>query len=294
MEMIFKVHIKTWKKYEAIYNRHLLGWKSRPLGSIATPEIQALHAKVGKVNGMYAANRLLQLIHSVYAKATGRGFEKPNPASGIRKFREKSRERFLEAHELPAFFEALSKEKNDTVRDYILLSLFTGARRANVCSMRWKDVNLQSKVWHISETKNGTSQRIPLIDEAVEVLKRRLNNQSEFVFPGPGKRGHLAEPRKGWKRILEAANIHNLRLHDLRRSLGSWQAATGANLSVIGKTLNHKNVATTAIYARLNLDPVRSAIETAASAILKAGNLQSVTKVIPFPIKKTGKPKKAS
>lgn len=283
LEVIFKVHNKSWRKYEAIYNHHLVRWKNRPLSSIATPEIQALHARLGKENGPYAANRLLQLLHSVYTKATGRGYDKPNPVSGIRKFREKSRERFLEAHELPAFFEAVANEPNGDIRDYVLLSLLTGARRANVSGMRWKDVNLQSQIWHIPETKNGTPQRIPLIREAVEILRSRAGNGSEFVFPGPGKRGHLAEPRKGWERILKRAGIHDLRLHDLRRSLGSWQAATGANLSVIGKTLNHKNVATTAIYARLNLDPVRSAVEVATKAMFDAGKVTGGAKLLSFP-----------
>ena len=49
---------------------------------------------------------------------------------------------------------------------------------------------------------------------------------------------------------------------------------TGANLSIIGKTLNHKNVSTTAIYARLNIDPVREAMEKATSAMIVAGNVK--------------------
>lgn len=90
------------------------------------------------------------------------------------------------------------------------------------------------------------------------------------------KTGHLKEPRKGWERILERAKISDLRIHDLRRTLGSWQAKTGASLSVIGKSLNHKHTATTAIYARLDLDPVRESVETATSAILSAAGLSNI------------------
>lgn len=57
------------------------------------------------------------------------------------------------------------------------------------------------------------------------------------------------------------ARIKDLRIHDLRRTLGSWQAATGASLPMIGRTFAHKNVSTTAIYARLNLDPVRESMQ---------------------------------
>lgn len=76
--------------------------------------------------------------------------------------------------------------------------------------------------------------------------------------------------------------LHDLRLHDLRRSLGSWQAATGANLSIIGKSLGHRNVSTTAIYARLNLDPVRDAMQRATGAMLAAGQIEG-TGIVPLP-----------
>lgn len=66
-----------------------------------------------------------------------------------------------------------------------------------------------------------------------------------------GESGHLVEPKKVWKTILDNAGIADLRLHDLRRPMGSWQARTGANMSVIGRSLNHKSTQTTAIYARL-------------------------------------------
>lgn len=54
-------------------------------------------------------------------------------------------------------------------------------------------------------------------------------------------------------------------------SRGSWQATKGASLAIIGKTLAHKNVATTAIYARINIDPVRDAMNKATQAIWDAG-----------------------
>ena len=90
------------------------------------------------------------------------------------------------------------------------------------------------------------------------------------------------EPKKGWKRILERAGIDNLRIHDLRRTLGSWQAKTGASLAIIGKSLNHKNQNTTAIYARLDLDPVRDSINKATSAMLTAAGLRQSADAVPL------------
>lgn len=67
---------------------------------------------------------------------------------------------------------------------------------------------------------------------------------------------------------MDRAGISNLRLHDLRRTLGSYQAATGANSYIIGRSLGHKSTQATAIYARLSIDPVRDSVEKAAKAML--------------------------
>ena len=75
---------------------------------------------------------------------------------------------------------------------------------------------------------------------------------------------------------IEGLRIADLRIHDLRRTLGSWQARTGASLSIIGKSLNHKSVQTTAIYSRLDVDPVRESVERATSAILVAAGVKPI------------------
>jgi len=72
----------------------------------------------------------------------------------------------------------------------------------------------------------------------------------------------------------------------LRRTLGSWQAKTGASLVTIGKSLNHKNPSTTAIYARLDLDPVRESVNTATSAMMVAAGLKNSADVLPLQRKK--------
>lgn len=68
----------------------------------------------------------------------------------------------------------------------------------------------------------------------------------------------------------EQFSIDNLRIHDLRRTLGSWQAKAGASLVMIGKSLNHKSVQTTAIYAHLDKEPVRASVELATRNMLEA------------------------
>ena len=273
MENYSKLHKKTWKADEKAVSRFLEHWFHRKLSAISKQEILNLHEKVRQENGLYQANRLLASIHTIFNKAIEWGWVGINPAQGVKKFKEKSRDRFLHPDELPRFFESLDAETNDTIRDYIYVSLFTGARRSNVLEMRWEELNFERKEWLIPETKNGEALRIHLIERVIEILKVRkaIHGKREWVFEGSGATGHLMEPKKGWKRILGRAGIKDLRLHDLRRTLGSWQAATGANSFMIGQSLGHKNQASTAVYARLNIDPVRESVEKATQAMMLAG-----------------------
>ncbi|SFO38822.1 tyrosine-type recombinase/integrase [Nitrosospira briensis] len=272
-----KQHKRTWaedkQRFEQYLQRPLA---KKKLGLVDRQLVASIHSEITFVGHPVVANRVLALVSSVYGWAISAGLVEVNPITGIKRNREKSRDRFLQSDELPRFFKAVAEEENATMRDYFLLSLLTGARRANVLAMRWSEVNFDRAEWRIKETKNGTPQTVTLSPEAIEILRNRLPSEAtSYVFPGSGKSGHLAEPKKGWQRILARAGISDLRIHDLRRTLGSWQAKQGASLAIIGKSLNHKNQNTTAIYARLDLDPVRNSVNTATSAMMVAAGLKS-------------------
>lgn len=277
---------RTWRedqqRFEQYLRKPLAGKK---VSAVDRQAIAAVHSAITRAGHPAVANRVLALVSSIFGWGISTGLCNDNPARGIKRNQEKSRDRFLQSDELPRFFAALAEELNETIRDYLLISLLTGARRTNVLGMRWVDVSLERGEWRIPLTKNGTPQTVTLTPEAQEILERRQAanaNESEFVFPGPGKTGHLMEPKKGWQRILEKANLADLRIHDLRRTIGSWQAKTGASLAIIGKSLNHKNPATTAIYARLDLDPVRASMERATAAMLTAAGLRPPAEVTPL------------
>ena len=310
---------RTWKRDKANYSLYLekpLGRKK--LSEITRPNIGAIHtgisrqvkeSKAKKVKKTKTdktkikekepknktgatANRVLALASSIFGWGMTAGLCETNPAKGIKKNPERSRERFLQSDELPKFFKSLAVDQNAAIRDYVLLSLLTGARRENVLSMRWDEISFERKEWRIPRTKNGDPQTIPLMEEVVKVLEERKKNDngSDYVFPGEGRHGHLAEPRRGWERILKRAGIKDLRIHDLRRTMGSWQARTGASLVIVGKSLGHKSPQATAVYSRLDLDPVRKSVETATSAMLEAAGIKQTAEIKPFK-KKTGRKK---
>lgn len=275
------------KEDKALYDSFLKPWAGRKLGGITRGEVQMLHGRIGQENGTVRANRTLALCSSIFTHARDIGFDGDNPCKGVRRFKEIARDRYLLPHEIRPFLEALNAEPNETMRDFFAVCLFTGARSGNVKAMRWADVSLEAGFWRIppDEAKGADVIVVPLTPAVVEILERRREAAGDcpWVFPGraDGKLGHIAEPKAAWKNICQRAGLQGLRIHDLRRSCGSWQAAIGSSLLTIGKSLGHRNQATTAIYSRLDLGPVRLSLEAAEAAILQAGG--ATVNLLPAP-----------
>lgn len=250
------------------------------------PQPKKAHLSEGRVTGKVTSNRAFDSLRAMFNWAMsadgGHVFAGPNPAAGQTKYKEVERERFLQPDELGPFFDALGAETNLEARDCALIKLLTGARRNNVHEMRWADVNLSRAEWRIGVTKNGTPQTVPLVPEAVAILAQRKEGaKGPWVFPSKkSKTGHIVSTTKAWRRILERAGLTDLRGHDLRRSLGSWQARDGASLVLIGRSLNHKDPSSTKIYARLDMDPVRQAMTRATTNMFQAAGLKPTAEVI--------------
>ena len=191
-----KPNKKSWRVDEYRYHRYVAKpFGKRKLSEISRSEIAALHRKISRqinpkhrgVGSPYKitmANRILILVSVIYQWGIKTEQCEENPARGIARFPVKSRDRFLQPEELVRFFNAIQKEENKNVHDYVLLSLYTGARRGNVLAMRWEEISFENKLWRIPTTKNGDPLVIPLMAEALHILNTRKGNGSDFVFPG--------------------------------------------------------------------------------------------------------------
>ena len=138
------------------YERHLHHLGKRKLSTISKANIKDLHKKIS-IKTPVQANRVLSLVQGMFNKAINHfeEFEGNNPATGIAKNKEVARQRFLQTDELERFFEAVAQEQNAVIRDYILMSLLTGARQTNVLAMRWSEVDFTRAEW--------TSQRLKTV-----------------------------------------------------------------------------------------------------------------------------------
>jgi integrase len=258
---------------EWMVEKYLTSWRNRKIGSIRKADVIDLHERLGRESGKHTANRVVQMLRAMFYWAEKAGlWHGENPATGIKFFHEAKRTRFLQPSELPRFFATLAKEKSVDLQDFVNLALWTGARRGDVFSMRWENISLDDNRWQIPHPKNRTPYSVPLTPEAIKILKarKRRTKDSPWVFPSRGRTGHIVSVKGAWRKLLERAELDDkdLRLHDLRRTLGSYQAAQGTALNIIGKSLGHTSIAATQIYAQLDLDPIRASVMAATRTII--------------------------
>lgn len=246
-------------------------WERRALSTIDRQDVAALHRRIGKKSGPYQANRVHGLLRAMYVAGQTAGLHRGvNPCIGIDKFDEVSRDRFLDNEELARFSKALAAE-SEHFQDAFRLLLFIGCRKSDLMAMRWGDINLDFKLWRIAESKTGTVV-IPLTEQAVDILERRreVANGCPWVFPGSGRTGHLVDLRKPWERVIRAAGLIDVRIHDLRRTMASHMAIAGTSMPIVGAALGHRaGSRATAVYARLSTDSVRTAMSQAGAAMMR-------------------------
>ena len=277
-----RTHRRSFKEDERIFGKYMVEFYGTPIDRVTTAKVAVWHGRIGKDHGPIMANRALNLLRTVFNYSPKLGYEGPNPAGrGVTRFVEMSRDRFLQESEMKAFFTALGKMEQPW-RDYISLLLFTGQRKSTVAAMRWEDLNIEGSVWKIPRPKNKKLTTIPLTLPALHILGlRRVEREDDcpWVFPSRNG-GHLRDARKPWCKLLEDAGLENLHLHDLRRSVGSWQARMGASLVVIGASLGHADLKSTQIYSRLQDSDVRDSMNGAIGAMRKAAGLLEADKTI--------------
>lgn len=271
-----------------VHLRPALGQKK--VVDLARNDVAALHRRLGETP--YQANRTLALLSKAMNLAEGWGMrpDGSNPCRHVKKYREQKRERFLSAQELARLGEALAAaERGDVMIERagkggekayssilpqaiaaIRLLVFTGARVSEILSLERAHVNLEAGRLELPDSKTGAKfVYLPAPAKALLAVMPEVEN-NPYVITG-GKPGtHLVNLKDSWGAIRDAADLSDVRIHDLRHSFASIGAAGGMSLPVIGALLGHKDTATTARYAHLSDDPLRAAADAIGGQIADA------------------------
>lgn len=259
---------KNKSNFRYFYQKHGSKWSDIPITEISKLDVLRWRNETAKESGPHGAQRAVDTMSAIITWCMNHDVIalNQNPCKNIKRLPCEPRERFLSLEELENLDRALAEE-SPLFEDFFLLCLLTGARRGNVLSMRWDNLDLESAMWHIpaKELKGRKAQSIVLTAAAVNLLNQRKSESvcsSPWVFPSPRIDDHLKDPREAWKRVCERAGLTDARIHDLRRTLGSFMAMQGESAYIIGKMLGHRDHRSTSVYARLDLKPVREAAES--------------------------------
>ncbi len=179
-----------------------------------------------------------------------------------------------ERHETP---------ENLRLRAAFWLYLLLGVRKSELLGARWEDVDFGRAELRIPETKAGRAHSVPLGPAALAIL-RELPREGDnpFLFPGRKPGSPLQNIDGAWRRIRARAGVEDVRIHDLRRTVGSWLAQAGSSLLVVQKALNHSTYQAALVYARMSEDPVRRALEEHERRVLVAAGREPEAEVVPL------------
>jgi integrase len=250
-------------------------WLDRPVDEIDVEDVLAIKRACGK--GKYAVRAHVEFVRRLFNWAAGKldgkinFWDVENPAEDISVPKKEKRKRYLQPEELARYFAELEKEEHKVLRDVLILLLATGARKGNVFEMRWQDVSFELKKWHVPMSKSGEGYDVQLQPAALKVLERRRHEiaaPEPFVFPSRSESGHLTDVKKNWTEFRKRCGFLDVRLHDIRRTTGSYLAISGVSLQKIGRVLGHKSMGSTEIYSQLHADATAKALE-AGNATMK-------------------------
>ena len=189
---------------------------------------------------------IISHLYTVARAKWGMAFLENPVIRGVRPKAVKGRERRLEEGELEKL---LKFSKTDTMRTIITLAVETAMRRAEIVSIRLKDINFKERRITLHDTKNGETRRVPLTKEAFSTLNAyiKTNNITDKLFD-------ISEDYMTHQfiEICKRAKINNLKFHDLRHEATSRLFERGLTEMEVASITGHKTNAMLRRYTHLS------------------------------------------
>jgi integrase len=255
-------YLRSVKDLDAMWDR----WtgqrlRAQTVSTLTPRQLEGAIQRVRNQGKATTANRLLAHWRALLNYAIRQQVVTTNPMAGIRATAERPRARVLSNDERGRLLQALEHQPQPW-RSYFKLLIWTGQRRGAVEAMRWEDLDLAAGRWVVPSwaSKNKSEMAVALLSQSVDALGD-LPQISEWVFPSTGASGHIEEPRKAWARLCKQADIDGVRIHDLRRTVGTALAVAGVSAHGIKAALGHKSLQSAQAYVHLDTEAARAALE---------------------------------
>ncbi len=212
-----------------------------PVAEVRRADVKALFLDKAETKPV-AANRMLALIRVILNYAIDEELIEANPAARIKARPEIPRDRYLSEAEIRNFWNGLSETgTGPQIKRILKLLLVTGQRRAEVCGMRWAEIDMQKAIWELpaDRTKAGRAHRVPLSPLALDLIAEPHGGEHVFA-KGGGRPFHPVSVSWAMHREREALGLaQRATVHDLRRTMATHLGDLGIDRLIIGKLLNH-------------------------------------------------------
>jgi len=267
-----QVHKRSWDMDKNLLDARILPlWGQKKISEITRDDVQELQSNFLRVGHKPSSvNRYMALVKYIFNLAERWEVIDKSPARHVARIRDNNKkERYLSAEETDNLLKELVKARSQVVPDIIEFLILTGARRSEVVNLPRSELDMDKGRWTLPPERNKakTEKVIPLSQSALELLKRRIDSESEYVFPNP-KTGHPLKHFHGtWDRIRKKAGIPDVRIHDLRHNFASLLINAGRSLYEVQKLLGHSQISTTQRYAHLTQDTLRDATEMVSLSV---------------------------
>ena len=281
------------------------------LGSLRLRDVTSDHVRKlhrGMAGTPVEANRTLTAFSAVFGWADRSELVPPgtNPVRYVQKFREEGTRRALAPYDLEALGEVLNEaEDARAVHPSVILAIrllaLTGFRRAEILGhmakerrsdregLRWRDVDLESGVVHLHDSKTGAQCRV-IVAAAVEVLHAARPegvDPDDPVCPGSVPGASFVGIDRIRRRLWKAAGITGADAHSLRHSFASIGAhvASGRYVGHVAPLLGHgyQSRAITERYISSSPEALRPAADAISAEIARLLGLAEPACVVAFP-----------
>lgn len=271
-------HAHTYQKQP--YNTHLVmknhllpRWGKMRLDEITSQDIAKWFAEK-------AAAGLAPATVDKLRTVLGRSFElarqwklpgvAANPVRDVpRRKYSNARERYLSAGEVKRLFRALDKSEGPQLKNIVSLLLLTGARKTELLTAKWEQIDLERRTWLIPTTKTGKPRYVPLSQSAIDTIEALPRwDGCPWLLPNPKTLKPYTDIKRSWDKARDAAGLYDLRIHDLRHSAASFMINAGIDLYAVGRVLGHADHRSTQRYSHVANDTLMKAVEAGAANMM--------------------------
>ncbi len=236
------------KHFETKYLHEVTSWDIEKWKSVRKEEIKPA-----------TVNRELALLKHLFSKAVewkdknNMPYLKEAPTKNVKRLKgEVRRVRYLMPDEIQILLPNCEGLLRGLLKSLVTVALHTGARKGELQSLKWPQVDFELGIISLLDTKNGERRDIPMNETARAALKG-IKQISEFVFSSRnGKRIENAQVQNAFTEALRRSGIEDFHFHDLRHTFASNLVMAGAELNDVRELLGHKKMDMTLRYAHLS------------------------------------------